>query len=181
MYTLLLIVHVIVSLFLIFIILIQSSKGDGVSDVFGGGSSQTTIFGTRASTFLTKATSTSAIIFMITCLSLGFISRKGGGSVMQRELFKQQVQQKVDDMMKGKPADGQAVPAPAVAGASTAPAAEASTPAAQPVPLTAATTQPAAQPVAATPTASPVTASSPEPTAASATVPAQPAATPAAK
>jgi protein translocase subunit secG len=62
MYTLLLIVHVMVSLFLIFIILIQSGKGEGLSDVFGGGSSQTTIFGTRTGTFLTKATTVSAVV-----------------------------------------------------------------------------------------------------------------------
>ncbi len=102
MYIFLLVVHVIVSLFLIFIVLIQSAKGEGLSDVFGGGSSQTTIFGTRTGTFLTKATTGSAIVFMITCLSLAFISRKEGGSVVQKELVKEQVGKKVEQIMKEK-------------------------------------------------------------------------------
>ncbi len=95
LYTILLVFHVIVSLFLIFIILIQSGKGEGLSDVFGGGSSQTTIFGTRTGNFLTKATTGSAIIFMVTCLSLAFLSRKHGESVVTQELMKKQAVEKV--------------------------------------------------------------------------------------
>jgi preprotein translocase subunit SecG len=102
MYTLLLIVHVIVSLFLIFIILVQSSKGEGLADVFGGGSSQTTIFGTRTGSFLTKATTASAIIFMITCLALAFMSREKGKSIMEQDLLKQQTMDTVKDLMGGK-------------------------------------------------------------------------------
>jgi len=99
LYTILLVIHVIVSLFLIFIILIQSGKGEGLSDVFGGGSSQTTIFGTRTGNFLTKATTASAIIFMVTCLSLAFLSRKTGKSVVTQELMKKQAVEKVQEMM----------------------------------------------------------------------------------
>ncbi|MCP4650946.1 MAG: preprotein translocase subunit SecG [PVC group bacterium] len=102
MYTFLLIIHVIVSLFLIFIILIQSGKGEGLSDVFGGGSSQSTIFGTRTGTFLTKATTASAIIFMITCLSLALVSRKQRGSVVEQELKKQEVTGKIKELIQGK-------------------------------------------------------------------------------
>ena len=102
MYAVLLVIHVIVSLFLIFIILIQSGKGEGLSDVFGGGSSQTTIFGSRTGNFLTKATTASAIIFMITCLSLALISKKGGGSVVQQELLKEQTVEKIQEMMVDK-------------------------------------------------------------------------------
>ncbi|MFH1459632.1 MAG: preprotein translocase subunit SecG [Candidatus Omnitrophota bacterium] len=100
-YTLLLIMHIIVSLFLIFIILIQSGKGEGLSDVFGGGSSQTTIFGTRTGNFLTKATTASAIIFMITCLSLAFISRQKRGSVVQKDLIQKQAVEKVKAIVEG--------------------------------------------------------------------------------
>ncbi|MBU0635166.1 MAG: preprotein translocase subunit SecG, partial [Candidatus Omnitrophica bacterium] len=38
MYMFLLVIHVIVSLFLIFIILVQGGKGEGLSEMFGGGS-----------------------------------------------------------------------------------------------------------------------------------------------
>jgi len=102
MYMIILVIHIIVSLFLIFIILIQSSKGEGLADVFGGGSSQTTIFGTRTGNFLTKATTASAIIFMITCLSLAFISKRQAGSVVQQGLMKEQVKEKVKEMMGEK-------------------------------------------------------------------------------
>lgn len=100
MYTVLLVIHVIVSLFLIFIVLIQSGKGEGLSDVFGGGSSQTTIFGTRTGNFLTKATTASAIIFMITCLSLAFMSRRQSGSVVQKELIKEQAVETLKGLVK---------------------------------------------------------------------------------
>jgi len=102
MYSFLLVIHVIASLFLIFIILLQSGKGEGLSDVFGGGSSQSTIFGTRTATFLTKATTASAIIFMVTCLSLAIISRKRGGSVVQKELFKQEVTKTMKEALGDK-------------------------------------------------------------------------------
>ncbi|MCM8813852.1 MAG: preprotein translocase subunit SecG [Candidatus Omnitrophica bacterium] len=102
MYALVLTIHVLVSLFLIFIILIQSSKGEGLSDVFGGGSSQTTIFGTRTGTFLTKATTVAAVVFMLTCLSLAIMSRGSGASVMQRELFRKQMEEKLKDMTQKK-------------------------------------------------------------------------------
>jgi len=99
LHTILLVIHVIVSLFLIFIILIQSGKGEGLSDVFGGGSSQTTIFGTRTGNFLTKATTASAIIFMVTCLSLAFMSKRSGNSVITQELIKKQAVEKVQGIM----------------------------------------------------------------------------------
>jgi len=102
MYTFLLVIHVIVSLFLIFIILLQSGKGEGLADVFGGGSSQSTIFGTRTATFLSKATTASAIIFMVTCLSLALISRQRGGSVVQNELFKQEVTKTMQEALGDK-------------------------------------------------------------------------------
>jgi len=100
MYSVFLVIHVIVSLFLIFIILIQSGKGEGLADVFGGGSSQTTIFGSRTGNFLTKATTASAIIFMVTCLSLALLSKQRGGSVVQQELFKEQAVEKVEQLMQ---------------------------------------------------------------------------------
>lgn len=97
--TVLLVIHIIASFFLIFIILIQSGKGEGLADVFGGGSSQTTIFGSRTGNFLTKATTASAIIFMITCLSLAFMSKQKGASVITQELIKKQTVEKVQQMM----------------------------------------------------------------------------------
>ena len=80
MYTAVVVVHLIVCLFLIFIILIQSSKGAEMGAAFGGSSQ--TLFGSRgAATFLNKLTTTAAIVFMITSLVLAILSVKRG-SVM---------------------------------------------------------------------------------------------------
>lgn len=84
MATLLLIIHVMVSLFLIFIVLIQSSKGAELGAAFGGSSQ--TLFGSRgAATLLSKLTTISAIVFMVTSLLLAVVSTKGG-SVVKRTL-----------------------------------------------------------------------------------------------
>lgn len=62
---------------MIFIILIQSSKGAEMGAAFGGSSQ--TLFGSRgASTFLSKVTTAAAIIFMLTSLSLAIISSRRG-------------------------------------------------------------------------------------------------------
>ena len=51
---------------------------------FGGGSSQTLFGSTGASTFLSKATTAAAIVFMVTSLGLAYLSthRTGGQSVV---------------------------------------------------------------------------------------------------
>src|SRR6185437_8825276 len=83
--TLLTIVHVIVCLFLIIVVLLQSGKSGDIAAAFGGQGSQTA-FGPRGTaTALSKATTWSAVIFMVTSISLSVLSaRKGGpGSVFQ--------------------------------------------------------------------------------------------------
>jgi preprotein translocase subunit SecG len=66
------IIHVLVCIGLIPVILLQSGKGGGVSATFGGGGSGT-VFGSRgASTFLQRLTSVSAIVFMITSMTLSW-------------------------------------------------------------------------------------------------------------
>jgi preprotein translocase subunit SecG len=82
-YTLILIVHIIVCVFLIFIVLIQTSKGAELGAAFGGGSSQT-LFGARgAATFLSKLTTVAAIVFMLTSLTLAVFSVRQGSIVLK--------------------------------------------------------------------------------------------------
>ena len=79
------IVHIIVCVFLIIVVLLQSGKSGDIAAAFGGMGSQTA-FGPRgAATVLSKATTWSAIIFMVTSLALSiFVTRKGGpNSVLQ--------------------------------------------------------------------------------------------------
>ena len=75
------IIHVIVCLFLIGVVLLQSGKSGDLAAAFGGQGSQTA-FGPRgAATALSKATTWSAVIFMLTSITLSiFVSRKGGPS-----------------------------------------------------------------------------------------------------
>ena len=86
MYVFVLIIHIIVSLILISVILLQAGKGGGLADSFGGGGSSgggTTIFGQKAGDFLTKATEVSAVLFLCTSLSLAFLSGKRKKSLME--------------------------------------------------------------------------------------------------
>ena len=69
------ILHVIVSIGLILVVLLQTGKGAEVGAVFGGSSS--TIFGSSgAGNFLTRLTTGMAIVFMITSLTLGYFAGK---------------------------------------------------------------------------------------------------------
>ncbi len=82
MFTLILIVHIIVCFFLIFIVLVQSGKGAELGAAFGGSSQ--TLFGARgAATVFSKLTTIAAIVFMLTSLSLAIVTAKGG-SVVKR-------------------------------------------------------------------------------------------------
>jgi preprotein translocase subunit SecG len=81
--TLLVLVHVIVSLFLILVVLLQQGKSADWAGTFGGGSSQVAFGARTGATLLTKATTAAAVIFMVTSLSLTIlIGRTTSGSVL---------------------------------------------------------------------------------------------------
>ncbi len=68
---LLLLAHITVSLVLILVVLLQTGKRADLAGAFGGGGSQTAFGARGAATFLSKATTWSAIIFMLTSIILG--------------------------------------------------------------------------------------------------------------
>ena len=77
-------VHVFVCLFLIIVVLLQSGKSGDIAAAFGGQGSQTA-FGPRgAATALSRATTWSAIIFMVTSITLSISAarRTGPASVL---------------------------------------------------------------------------------------------------
>ncbi len=74
MSTFILVLHIFVSIALVLIVLLQSGKGADMGSAFGGGASQTLFGSTGASTFLSKATTAVAIIFMLTSLYLAYVS-----------------------------------------------------------------------------------------------------------
>ena len=79
------ILHVIVCLFIIIVVLLQSGQSADIAAAFGGAGSQTA-FGPRgATTVLSKATTWAAVLFMLTSISLSiFASRttRSSGSVL---------------------------------------------------------------------------------------------------
>ena len=79
---LLTIVHIVVCLILIVVILIQGGRGQGLSGPsFASGNVQS-LFGTQAADFLTKATTVSAICFLLTCLSLNIVESHKSKSLL---------------------------------------------------------------------------------------------------
>jgi preprotein translocase subunit SecG len=81
-------IHVIVCLFLIVVVLLQSGQAADLAGAFGGMGSQT-VFGPRGSaTVLSRATTWAAIIFMLTSLSLAILgthrSSATAGSVLDK-------------------------------------------------------------------------------------------------
>lgn len=80
MATFLIVIHVFVCLFLIFIVLIQGGKGAEIGAAFGGASQ--TVFGSRgAATFLGKMTTIVAAVFMLTSLLLAVVSMRSASVV----------------------------------------------------------------------------------------------------
>ena len=101
------IVHIVVCLFLVIVVLLQSGKAADLAGAFGGMGSQTA-FGPRGSaTVLTKATTLAAALFMVTSMSLAILATRTSGTsstVLEREAGK-----------LSKPAPQKQVPGPAPA------------------------------------------------------------------
>jgi preprotein translocase subunit SecG len=79
MYALVMTIHIVVCIFLIIVVLLQSGKAADLAGAFGGMGSQTA-FGPRGSaTLLSKATTISAVLFMVTSLSLSILATRNSG------------------------------------------------------------------------------------------------------
>jgi preprotein translocase subunit SecG len=116
MYIALSIVHLVVTLGLILIVLLQSGKGADIGAAFGGGSSQTVFGGRGAATFLSKLTSALAILFMLTSLTLTILASQRGGSTVVGEETPRPTQSAPRDPGSPAPApvtSGPQAPAPA--------------------------------------------------------------------
>ncbi|MFZ5573371.1 MAG: preprotein translocase subunit SecG [Thermodesulfobacteriota bacterium] len=85
MTVLIVIVHVFVCLALILIVLLQTGKGADMGASFGGSGSQTLFGASGAMTFLNKATTVVAVVFMATCLMLAYISTNRTPSSIMKE------------------------------------------------------------------------------------------------
>jgi preprotein translocase subunit SecG len=94
------VIHIIVCLILVVVVLLQSGKAADLAGAFGGMGSQT-VFGPRGSAnALSRATTVSAVVFMLTSLTLSILATRGGSGTP-------------DLLKKTIPAAGQKGPAPA--------------------------------------------------------------------
>ncbi|MDP6686341.1 MAG: preprotein translocase subunit SecG [Candidatus Omnitrophota bacterium] len=83
MYTVLIVVHVIASIFLIAVILLQAGRGGGLADTMGGTQMQS-LFGTKTKNVMAKLTTISAVLFIVTCLTLAIVSSQRSKSVIEK-------------------------------------------------------------------------------------------------
>jgi preprotein translocase subunit SecG len=78
----LVVIHILVSLFLILVVLVQQGKGADLAGAFGGGGSQTAFGARGATTLLHKLTTGFFIAFVLTSLTLAILQARPRGSVM---------------------------------------------------------------------------------------------------
>src|SRR5271169_3815047 len=106
------IVHIFVCAFLMLVVLLQQGKGGGMGAAFGGGATAQVFGGRGAGNILTRATAVCAGIFMLTSVSLAYVSSSGDRDLKARI---------VEEQRKGKGNEGTRVK-PAKASPSAAPA-----------------------------------------------------------
>ena len=113
---LLVLLHILVSIALIAIVLLQSGKGAEMGASFGASGSQSVFGAGGGSTFMSKLTTGAAIIFMLTSLTLAYrSSHSGTSSIMSGKVAPkaapQQQTMPPQQPVQGKPGAAPAVPA----------------------------------------------------------------------
>ncbi|MBN2242456.1 MAG: preprotein translocase subunit SecG [Acidobacteria bacterium] len=128
--------HIIVSIILVLVVLLQTGKGADLAGAFGGGGTQTA-FGSRGpASFLSKATTVAAVVFMMTSIGLSLIStQRASKSVLEgaveetvapdaratedaseeTDLTPEQIRRKVEELesrSQGQPEPEESAPAP---------------------------------------------------------------------
>ncbi len=131
------IVHIFVCMVLMGVVLLQQGKGGGMGAAFGGGTAQ--VFGGRgAGNILTKITAIAAAVFMLTSVSLAYLSSSGDRALKARVAQESGRHSKDKGTLKEKskdaPADTSAAPAPSGAPAPTTGNGTTDTPAPTPSP-----------------------------------------------
>jgi preprotein translocase subunit SecG len=107
MFTAIIVVHILVSIVLIAVVLLQAGKGASIGAAFGGTSSQTLFGSAGPATFLGKMTAVCALIFMITSLSLTYLTvAKRTSTIMEdTQTIKEIPSQPLQEEPEEKPAD----------------------------------------------------------------------------
>ncbi len=79
-------VHVAVSIFLIGTVLLQAGKGASIGASFGGGGGNQPIYGSSQGSFMGKLTAGAAIVFMLTSLTLAYVSANSSSSSIMKDV-----------------------------------------------------------------------------------------------
>ncbi len=80
--------HIVICIFLIIVVLLQSGKAADLAGAFGGMGSQT-VFGPRGTaTVLSKATTIAASLFMVTALTLAIMANHRGAVTSNGSVIK---------------------------------------------------------------------------------------------
>src|SRR5512141_1354634 len=83
LYVVLVSLYVLICFLLLVVVLLQQGKGGDIAAAFGGSSSQTAFGARTGATFLTRATTVLATLFMLGAFALGVMGRHtSGGSVV---------------------------------------------------------------------------------------------------
>jgi preprotein translocase subunit SecG len=93
--TVLTIIHVLACLVLIGIVLLQQGKGSDMGAAFGGGSSQTVFGADGPMPLLSKVTTGCAVVFMLTCLALAYMSSHNSSNSVMNQIVVPKTEDKV--------------------------------------------------------------------------------------
>jgi preprotein translocase subunit SecG len=110
-------IHVVLCLFLIVVVLLQTGKGADMGAAFGG-ASQTVFGATGAVSILHKVTTVTAVMFMLTSLGLAWHSARSqaGGGGLDSSIFDEEKQNaEEEDEATDTPAEAEATDTPAQA------------------------------------------------------------------
>lgn len=117
--TLLDILHITVCAILMFVVLLQQGKGGGMGAAFGGGAAAQVFGGRGAGNLLTRATAVCAGLFMLTSVSLAYLSSSGDRALKARAAMEAQ---KKAEKGTARPKDTAAAATPSSAPVTTPPA-----------------------------------------------------------
>jgi preprotein translocase subunit SecG len=105
-------IHILVCVFLVIVVLLQSGKAADLAGAFGGMGSQTA-FGPRGSaTLLSKATTIAAALFMVTSLTLAVFATRGHAAGPGSSVLDRAPAQQTAPAQKSQPAPAAPKPAP---------------------------------------------------------------------
>lgn len=96
MVTLITIIHIFVCLFLILVVLLQAGKGGGMGIAFGSSTSSQVFGGRGAGSFLEKLTAGTAIVFMLTSITLAWFASQSDSARLQKMAATAAAKKKVD-------------------------------------------------------------------------------------